>query len=124
MYTAIAASMAASMRSMISDNVGIDDAGEIERITVDELFAGFGSVSTEVTVAVFETDPPAVGAVTTSVNVVEAPLFSVSTEQVIVVVPVHEPAGVAETKVVPGGSTSVTTTEVAAAGPAFATSRV
>ncbi len=67
------------------DNVGIAVAAAIATVAADELFAGFGSVVAEATVAVFVTDPPAAGALTTSVNVVEAPLLSVAAEQVIVV---------------------------------------
>jgi len=92
-------------------------------VTVEEalLFDGFGSivVAAAVTVAVFVTGPADEGRVTVRVNVAEAPLASVPALQVMVVVPLHAPPGVADWNVVPGGRTSVTVTAVAVLGPPF-----
>jgi hypothetical protein len=73
---------------------------------------------------VFEIDPPASGAVTTRVIVVDAPLLSVAIEQVMFDVPLQVPDGVEDTSVLPTGKTSVTVTEVAFAGPALLTTIV
>jgi hypothetical protein len=102
----------------------MDVDGYSDTVAVAELFDEFGSACAALTVAVLAIGPPASGPVITSVRVVELLLFSVATEQVIVVVPLHTPAGVAETKVAPAGRTSVTTTPVAVDGPALATTSV
>src|SRR5688572_23021687 len=84
------------------------------------LFAGFGSISEAVTVAVFVTAMPAEA--TSNEIVAVAPAGIVEISQTMVVVPLQEPAeGCAETNVVPGGRTSVTITLVAESGPALAT---
>ena len=91
---------------------------------MDELFDGLESASAAETVAVFEIEPPASGAITTSVIVVEAPLLSVAMEHVTVDVPLQVPGGDEDTNVLPAGKTSVTVTEVAVAGPALLTTIV
>ncbi len=99
-------------------------AGESKTVAVDALFAGFESASAAETVAVFVTVPPATGAVTTSVIVAEAPLFSAAIEQVMVEVPLQVPGGADDTRLLPTGKTSVTVTDVAVAGPALLTTIV
>jgi hypothetical protein len=84
-----------------------------------ELFAGFGSVSWALIVAVFVMVVGLDGAVTTIVIVAVAPTASDPTLQVTVPeawvqVPWVE---LAETNVTPGGRVSVTTTAVALFGP-------
>ena len=95
-------------------------------VEVAVLFAGFGSavVAAALTVAVFVIGPGVEGSVTVRVNVAEAPLASVPALQVMVVVPLHAPPGVADWNVVPGGRTSVTVTAEAVLGPPFVTTIV
>ncbi len=86
------------------------------------LFAGFESAVDEVTVAVFDVLVPGAPAWVTIVIVAEAPLASVPSEQTTVDVPLQLPCdGVAEVKVTPAGSASVTTTLLAGEGPLFVT---
>src|SRR6266576_3046171 len=102
-------------RRASGETIGMLPAGMT--VIVDEalLFDGFGSedVAAAVTVAVFVTRPGVDGKVTVSVNVAVAPLVIVPALQVMVVVPLHAPPGVADWKVVPGGRMSVTVTPVA-----------
>src|SRR5688500_151535 len=107
--------------SIHSLSVGMSD----ELIAVNcapALFPGVGSTSgVLVTVAVLVNEPED-GGVTTSVIVALVPLAIAPSVQVTVVVPEQLPCdGVAETKVVPAGSTSVTTTFDAVSGPALLT---
>jgi hypothetical protein len=91
------------------------------------LLARFESRVLEATVAVLATVPAELGLLTTSAMVAEPPAARVPREQLTVLVPVQDdPAGdgVAETKVVPAGRTSVTVTFAAGLGPAFVTVRV
>ena len=89
---------------------------------VEELFPGVESVVALVTVAVLLKVPGVDGAVTIKVIVAVDPLFIVPRAQLTAVVPLHVPCeGVAETKVVPVGIVSATTTLVAADGPLFVT---
>ena len=114
--------MPASSRSIIVDSVGIPGAAVAVTVAVALLFAGTGSVSVAVTLAVFAIVPPTTGAVTTSATVIELPEASAPAEHVTVAVPVQVPCdGVADTNVVPAGSTSATVTPVAPLGPLFVT---
>jgi hypothetical protein len=91
-------------------------------VDVDELFAGFGSVCVAVTVTVLDTGPGVDEVVSTRLIVALPRFANVPIAQDTVVVPLHDPCdGVAETNVVPAGSTSVTTTLLAALGPLLAT---
>jgi hypothetical protein len=84
-------------------------------------FAGVGLVSFSATLAVLVIRP-ATAAVAVRVMEAFAPLASVPRLQVTVVVPVQVPwLGVADTKVRPAGSTSVTVTPVEFDGPPFVT---
>jgi hypothetical protein len=95
-------------------------AGFTVVVAVALLFAVLGSEVVELTVAVFESGAAAVG-VTTIVTVAEAPEASVPRLHVTVAVPEQEPTdGVADTKVTPAGSVSLTLTAAAALGPALA----
>ena len=88
---------------------------------VAELLLESKSVSLELALAEFGKTPCAVG-VTTIVVTAEASAFTVPRAQVIVVVPLQIPwVDVAETKLTPGGSTSVRFTFVAGAGPLLLT---
>ena len=95
-------------------------------VYVEVLLARFESRVSEATVAVFATVPAEFGLLTTSVIVAEPPAAIVLREQLTVLVPEqdHPAGGVAETKVVPVGRMSPTTTFTAGLGPAFATVRV
>jgi hypothetical protein len=91
-------------------------------VAVDELFAGVGSAIADETVAVFDTVEPLAGVVAIKAMLAEPPTFTVPNEQVTVAPPEQEPCeGVAETKAIPLGRTSVTTTLEAKLGPAFET---
>lgn len=91
------------------------------------LLAGLTSRVGDATVAVFSSDPPEALTVTTMVTVTDEPAAIVPTFAVTVL-----PAGGAqepcvveqETKVVPDGSGSVSTTAAALAGPPFETTIV
>ena len=114
------------MRSASGEIAGMLPAGITVIVEEALLFAGFGSavVTAAVTEAVFVTGPGDEGSVTVNVKVAEAPLVSVPALQVMVVVPMHAPLGVADWNVVPGGGTSVTVTAVAVLGPPFVTTIV
>ena len=87
-------------------------------VDVEELFAEFGSDDVAVTVAVLDTWPGVDAVVSTRVIVALPGFANVPIAQDTVVVPLHDPCdGVAETNVVPAGSTSVTTTPTSAAMP-------
>jgi hypothetical protein len=89
------------------------------------LFAGFGSLDSDVTVAVFVVEPSVLPAFAVIVIVTLPPLRIDPTEQVTVVVPVHVPCVVvADTNVIVGGSVSVTVTVLAVSGPPFVTTIV
>ena len=89
--------------------------------SVSELLALFGSISVRLTEAVLLKVPADVG-VTAIVTVAFAPLFKLPRLQVTVAVPLQVPwLGIAETKVAPAGSVSVTTTPVAVSGPLLVT---
>jgi hypothetical protein len=105
-----------------AEAAGIDDGLTVVIVDVEELFAGFGSVSVAVTVAVLDTEPGVGEVVSTRLIVALPPFASEPREHVTVVVLLHDPCdGVAETNVVPAGSTSVTVTLLAAPGPPLAT---
>ena len=94
-------------------------------IVVTELLPGSKSVTSPVTLATLLFDPALVG-VTMMVTVALPPLrmvpkFTVTTPALLLNVPW---LGFAETKLVPAGSTFVSTTAVALLGPLFATVRV
>jgi hypothetical protein len=90
-------------------------------LAVELLLPGVGSEVVADTVAVFER-LATVFAVTTRAIVGDAPALTVPRLQVTVLVPEHEPTeGVAETKVVPAGSVSLTVTPAALLGPEFVT---
>jgi hypothetical protein len=109
----------------IGEAAGIAAAGTTVTVDVDALFAGFPSGLDVVTVAVFDTGPGVDGRVTASAIVADPPFAIVPSEHVTVVVALQLPwLGVADTNVVPGGRTSVTTTFAADAGPAFDTAIV
>ena len=96
-------------------------------VYVEVLLAKLKSRVSEATVAVFATVPAEFGLLTTSVMVAEPPTAIVPREQLTVLVPVQDaPAGdgVAETKVVPAGRISPTTTFAAGLGPAFETTKL
>src|SRR5205809_5364319 len=82
------------------------------------LFAGFGSASLPLTVAVLVMVPAVAGAVALVVNVALAPAARLPTEQVTVPAEFVHPV-LAETKVTPAGRVSVTVTPVAGLGPLF-----
>jgi hypothetical protein len=87
---------------------------------VEELFAPLGSVVEEATLAVFErSEVREETTCTTSVTVAVAPFAMSPIEHVTTPAACpHEPTeGVAETKVVPAGTVSVTTVLVAVEGP-------
>jgi len=85
------------------------------------LLPAAGSHEEESTLAVLPTIPLTVG-VTVKATVAVAGLARVPRLQVTVPVPLHVPwLGVAETKLTPPGSVSVTDTSVAALGPLFVT---
>jgi hypothetical protein len=90
---------------------------------VEVLLARFGSGVGEETMAVLTTVPDVLGLTTTSWTVAKPPAAIVPREQLMVVVPEHDPDGdgVAETKVVPAGRMSATVTLAARLGPAFVT---
>jgi hypothetical protein len=91
---------------------------------VAELFPGKGSFDVDVTVAVFEI-VPATDVFTKSVTVAVSPGTMLPSAHVTVLAPEHEPwDGVAETKLVPAGRTSVTVAPVAVPGPLFVTTIV
>ena len=92
---------------------------------VEVLFAGFGSAVVEATEAVFVSDAAWVGAVTVTVIVgAVAPAASAGRVQVTETLPtlVHvQPVPVADTKVTPAGSVSITDRLAASEGPLFTT---
>src|SRR5450631_1473780 len=91
---------------------------------VAELLPGTGSFDVDVTVAVFEI-VPAMDVATKRVTVAVSPGTMLPSAHVTVVVPEQEHwDGVAETKVVPAGRTSVTVAPVAVPGPLFVTTIV
>jgi hypothetical protein len=93
-------------------------------VYVEVLLARFVSRVSEATVAVLATVPAELGLLTTSAIVAEPPAARAPREQLTVLVPEQDdPAGdgVAETKVVPAGRMSPTTTFAAGLGPAFVT---
>src|SRR5271156_4157462 len=92
-------------------------------MTVAELLAVLGSGLVEVTLTVFVSVAAAVGSTTMLMVSMGASLLRLPRLQVTVVVPAHEPLeGVAETRVTPAGSTSVTVTFVAlTSGPLLTT---
>src|SRR5258708_1661554 len=101
----------------------VAQAAKSEKATPGEgLLAFTRSVVDDVTLAVFGYPPGAPG-VTTTVTVQFAPTASVARLQVMVVVPLHEPAGlgVEDTHVRPLASVSVKTTPEATAGPLLVT---
>lgn len=90
-------------------------------VVVTELFAVLGSVLAVVTVAEGVSTPTAVG-VTTMLTEALAPLATVPSTHVTVVVPLQEPSeALAETSVTLAGNVSVTVTFAAASGPRFDT---
>ena len=95
---------------------------------VEVLLPGTGSVVADVTVAVSDSVAACPGAVTvTVIDGAEVPVASVGRVQVTETLPVFEqvhPVPVADTKVTPAGSVSVTDTDVASDGPALATASV
>ena len=103
----------------------VESVGTVEgtdTVAVEELLAMFGSVFAAETRAVLTTGPAVARLVTTSATVAEPPFGTEPMEHTTALVPEQEPwDGVAETKVTPAGSTSVTVTPVAVLGPAFAT---
>src|SRR5215212_5518847 len=105
-----------------------DNAGTSEKTATDALlvlFAGFDSLFAAVTVAVFVNVPCVLGSFTTSVIVACAAIFIAPRVQMTVDVPAQLPCvGVAETKLVPAGIVSVTTTFAAIVGPLFVTAIV
>jgi hypothetical protein len=121
--TPSSASIPASAIKAHSEAAGIDAALMVLIVDVEELFAGFGSTSTAVTVAVLDTAPGGVDVVVSTRLIVALPPFAnAPTAHDTVVVPLQDPCdGVAETNVVPAGSTSVTTTLLAAPGPLLTT---
>src|SRR5438067_8331547 len=118
-----AASAIERSRRASGDTIGMFAAGITVIVEEAVLFPGLGSgfAGDALTVAVFVTTPGVDGRVILRVNVAEAPLASVPALQVMVVVPLHAPGGVDDWKVVPAGSTSVTVTPAAAAGPPLVT---
>ena len=85
------------------------------------LFVGVGSGVEFVTAAKLVSDAPNVGAVTTSVKLVEAPLTSVAMDGQVTAPLLLVPPLVALTKVTPLGKVSDAITFVAMDGPAFVT---
>src|SRR3954463_6353681 len=102
------------IRSASGETIGMFAAGITVIVDVAVLFPRFGSgfAAEALTVAVF-TSGPGVAGRRLSVTVAVAPLASVGNVHVSVVLIVHKPPGVAATKVVFGGMTSVTVTAVA-----------
>ena len=103
-----------------------DGVTVVER--VDELLAGLGSVVVDDTDAVFDSDTPCAGAVTTTVMAgADVPVARVGSAQVTDTLPtfvqVH-PVPDAETKVTPAGKVSETDRAAASEGPAFATAKL
>ena len=101
-------------------------ADAVTVVTAEEvLFAAFGSGVAEVTVAEFVSVAASAGAVTTTVIVgAVVPVARVGRVQVTVTFPalMHvQPVPVADPKVTPAGSVSVTERLAASDGPAFAT---
>jgi hypothetical protein len=91
---------------------------------VEELLPGTGSFDVDVTVAVLPIGP-ATEVFTKRVTVAVSPGAMLPSAHVTVVVPEHVPwDGVAETKLVPAGRTSVTVAPVAVPGPLFVTTIV
>lgn len=87
-------------------------------LAVELLFAAFGSLVDELTVAVFESVPLALGAMANvDVMVTELPAGSVANEHGNVVV--HAP--LFDTNVIPADGVSFTVTPLASDGPAFDT---
>ena len=85
--------------------------------TVAVLLLTLGSVVAAATVAVFETMPAVLGAVTTISIVADTPLGKMPSLHVTVLVPEQVPElGVAETNVTPAGKVSVTVTPLVVAG--------
>ena len=86
------------------------------------LLAGFGSGVAAVTFALLLTGPNSSPVVTPRLIVADAPVASVPSVQITVVVPLHDPCeGVTKTKVTLAGNTSVTLTPVDGPGPLLAT---
>ena len=91
-------------------------------VLVAVLFAGFGSLTADETVAVFVTIPGVVDVFTTSAMVAAPPFARVPRLLVTGPVPEQEPwLGVLETNVDPAGSVSTTVTPVAVDGPLLVT---
>ena len=92
--------------------------GVTDVTSVAVLLLGLGSSVSAVTVAVFVSVPVMSAATCTTMSMVAvAALGKIPRSQVIVVVPEHVPLlGVAETKVTPGGNTSVTVTPLVVLG--------
>ena len=88
--------------------------------SVTESFDEVGSAALDVTLAVFEMDPPVPGAVTVIVNWTFAPLASDAVVHVTVPPDSEHPAD-ADTKATAPGSVSVTVTSLAVPGPPFVT---
>jgi len=95
---------------------------KVVTVLVAVLLAGFGSLTADDTVAVFDNIPGVADAVITSAMVAVPPFARVPRLQVTVLVPVQEPwLGVLETNVDPAGSVSTTVTPVAVKGPLLVT---
>jgi hypothetical protein len=95
------------------------DPGFTVVVAVAESFSRFGSAVVELTVAVFESGPAAVG-VTTIVTVADAPAAREPSSHVTTPPPEQLPAEAdAETNVTAAGSGSLTVTASAVLGPAF-----
>ena len=91
-------------------------------VDVEELFAGFGSTSAAVTVAVLDIGPGVDEVFTTRLMRALPPFANPPSAHDRAVVPLDDPCdGVAETNVVPVGSASVTTTLLCGAGPLLTT---
>lgn len=112
----IDARASANSASASGESVGIPG------VAANTVIAAVLSASPGSTCAVFDTVPGVDGRVTTRSMVDEFPAVSVPIVHVIVVVPVQLPG--AETRVVPAGSSSVTTTFIAVPGPLFVTTIV
>jgi hypothetical protein len=121
--TAHALSSAARSSSIQVESDGIGAAATVTAVTaVAELLFVFGSLSAAATEAVFETDVLLFGIFSVSVIVAAAPLAREPRVQVMGEPFTHEPCVVvAETKVVPAGSVSDTTTLLAPFTPLFIT---
>src|SRR3954466_2699875 len=96
-------------------------------LAVEALLPGFGSLVAELTLAELVSDAVCAGAVTTTVIVgAVVPAASAGRVQVTVTLPAlvqTQPVPVADTKVTPAGSVSVTESVAASDGPALATTK-